>query len=73
MNKELKKLKIETLVVNADGKKFNEINWMDSETYAYRNQKKLIISDNRTRKFDKLNKTLKLKKQLLVWGKKIIK
>lgn len=65
-----KKLKIETIVVNADGKKFNEKNWMKSETYAYKSQKKLIISDNRTRKFDKLNKSLKLIKQLLVWGKK---
>jgi hypothetical protein len=70
MYKFFKKLKIETLVVNADGKKFNEKNWMKSETYAYRNQKKKIISDNRTRKFDKLSKALKLKKQLSVWGKK---
>jgi hypothetical protein len=70
MYKFFKKLKIETLVVNAGGKIFNEMNWMKSETYAYRNQKKLIISDNRTRKFDKLSKTHKLKKQLLVWGKK---
>ena len=33
-------------------------------------KKKKIISDNRTRKFDKLSKALKLKKQLSVWGKK---
>jgi hypothetical protein len=63
-----KKLKIETFLVNSDGKIFDEKNWKKSKTYAFGNQKKLIISDSRTRQFDKLKKTLKSKKSLLVWG-----
>lgn len=63
-----KKLRVETFVVNSDGKKFNEKNWKKSKTYASGNQKKLIISDNRTRKFEKLKGNFKQRKSLLVWG-----
>lgn len=63
-----KKLNIKTFVVNSDGKKFEEKNWRKSETYACGDQSKLIISDNRTRYFEKMNKFLKFKKENCVWG-----
>ena len=55
-------------IVNSEGKKFTEINWMYSETYCYSNQSKSIISDKHTRKYDALDIKEKLFSRIKVWG-----
>ena len=64
-----KKKNIKIYIVNSDGKAFAEQEWKNSETYAYKKQAKLIISDNRTRKYHKLSNNKKIKKEIIVWGK----
>ena len=55
LTKYLKKKKIKILVVNSDGKKFEENQWKFSETYNFLKHDKSIISDKHTRKYLKLN------------------
>ena len=56
-------------VVNSDGKKFTENDWIYSETYCYAKQLKSIISDKHTRKYLSLSEEEKNFSQLKVWGK----
>jgi len=56
------------LVVNSEGNKFNENEWMISETFHYKNQSKTIISDKHSRKYIKLDKSNRSKSQKAVWG-----
>lgn len=56
------------LVVNSDGKKFLEKEWMKSETFHYKNQAKVIISDKHSRKYKMLDKFYRSKSQKAVWG-----
>ena len=58
----------EILVVNSDGKLFKKKEWKNSNTFAFKNQEKLIISDKDTRNYAKLNSKSKSKKQITVWG-----
>ena len=55
-------------IINSDGKKFFKNNWKLSETFCYKEQSKLLISD----KFSRLyKKSSKLKKKIIekkVWG-----
>ena len=44
------------LVVNSDGKKFEENKWMQSETFHYKKQSKNLISDKHSRKYIKFDK-----------------
>mgnify|MGYP001350790323 CR=1 FL=1 len=62
-----KKKKFNILIVNSDGLKFEEKNWIKSNTYHNLNQSKLIISDKHTRKYFKQGMSDKLK-NFLVWG-----
>jgi len=64
-----KKKKFKIYVINSDGKLFAEKEWKLSETYAFKKQAKLIISDNRTRKYSKLTNIEKKNKEIIVWGK----
>ena len=64
-----KKKNIKIYIVNSDGKLFLEKEWKHSETYAFKNQTKLIISDNRTRKYYKLTNIEKKNKEIIVWGR----
>ena len=63
-----KKKKYRLLVVNSDGNKFSQSEWMNSETFHYKKQSKVLISDKHSRKYIKLNKFDKLKSQKAVWG-----
>ena len=63
-----KRKKYKLLVINSDGKKFDENNWMFSETFYYKNQSKTLISDKHSRKYLKLDNFNKKKSQLAVWG-----
>ena len=56
------------LVVNSDGKKFKENEWMLSETFHYKKQLKNLISDKHSRKYIKFNKKKRAESQLAVWG-----
>ena len=58
----------EILVVNSDGKLFKKKEWKNSNTFAFKNQEKLIISDKDTRDYAKLNSKSKREKQITVWG-----
>ena len=46
-----KSKKYDVFVINSDGNKFNENNWIYSETYCYSKQSKSIISDKHSRKY----------------------
>jgi hypothetical protein len=63
-----KKKGFEILVVNSDGVAYSEKNWKYSETYCYKNQNKLIVSDKRTRKYDNFSIKDKKIKTKIVWG-----
>ena len=56
-------------IINSDGKKFAEVDWMYSETYCYSNQLKSIISDKHTRKYLSLSEKDKASSQIKVWGR----
>ena len=45
----------EIFVVNSDGKLFEENKWKISNTFAYKKQEKLLISDKDTRSYLKLD------------------
>ena len=55
------------LVVNSDSKSFNEKNWIESETYYSKKQKKLLISDMHTRKYKKLSNNDKRLMEERIW------
>lgn len=63
-----KSKKYRIFVVNSDGKIFKEKDWKISNTYSYKNQDKLLISDHNTRNYLKLNKKKKIKEQIKTWG-----
>ena len=56
------------LVVNSDGKKFEENKWMQSETFHYKKQSKNLISDKHSRKYIKFDKNKRAESQMAVWG-----
>jgi hypothetical protein len=62
-----KRKKFKIFVINSDAKMFTEREWMLSETYCYKNQNKLLISDKHTRKFQNLSKIGKLCCKNKVW------
>jgi hypothetical protein len=63
-----KKKGFELLIINSEGKAFSEEYWKFSETYCYKNQNKLIISDRRTRKYQNFSLKNKKEKTKIVWG-----
>ena len=63
-----RKKKYRLLVVNSDGNKFLQNEWMNSETFHYKKQSKVLISDKHSRKYTKLSRFNKLKSQKAVWG-----
>ena len=64
----LPKKKCNILVVNSDGNKFKENEWMYSETYHYQKQSKNIISDKYTRNYLKLSSSEKKISKIKIWG-----
>ncbi len=64
-----KKNNFNIYVVNSDGNKFTENDWIYSETYYYSKQLKSIISDKHTRKYLSLSEKDQIKAQLNVWCK----
>ena len=55
-------------LINSENELFTEKNWYQSETYAFKNQEKKIMSDNHVRKYSKMPKKDKIKKRFIVWG-----
>lgn len=63
-----KKNNYKIFVINSDGAKFSENDWKLSETFNYRNQSKVIISDKHSRKYNDLSISEKKKFELKSWG-----
>ena len=61
-------VKYQILVINSDGKLFDETRWKNSNTFAFKKQEKLLISDKDTRNYLNLDTKLKKKKQIMTWG-----
>lgn len=68
MSNQLLKKGFKLLVVNSENKKFNLSDWVNSETAFLFNQKKLVISDHRTRQYDRLSKSKKFELTKTNWG-----
>ena len=68
MTNYFKKKNFNIYVVNSDGNKFDENNWVSSETYNYFKKPKSIISDKHTRKYEALTEEDKMKSREKVWG-----
>ena len=68
MTNYFKKNNFNIFVINSDGKKFKLNDMKYSETYCYKNQDKLLISDRHTRNFLKLNDLEKVKAETRNWG-----
>ena len=64
-----KRKKYDIFVINSDGLKFTENNWMLSETYNYSKQSKSLISDKHTRKYLKLSNQKRLSASHTSWGR----
>ena len=62
------KKKYDVIVINNKGKIFYKHEWKLSETFSYKDQSAIIISDNKIRKYAILNKRLKLKNSYKCWG-----
>lgn len=68
MTNYFKKRGFDIFIINSEGEKFSMKNWPYSETFNYKFQLKSLISDNHTRKYDKLSKTEKKIAQFKTWG-----
>ena len=64
-----KRKKYNIFIINSDGHKFTENNWMLSETYNYSTQSKSLISDKHTRKYLKLSNQKRLSASYTSWGR----
>ena len=64
----IRKKKYDVIVINNKGKIFYKHEWKLSETFSYKDQSAIIISDNKIRKYAILNKRLKLKNSYKCWG-----
>ena len=56
-------------IVNRNGEKFSLNKMKDSQTFAYANQDKFLISDNHIRKYLTFSNKNKIAKSKQVWGK----
>lgn len=68
MTRQLKKRKFRIILANSKGKGYLEPDWIKSETFSYKNQDDLIISDNRTRIYKNSSLKDKRKEQKFHWG-----
>ena len=68
MTRQLKKKKFKIILANSKGRGYFENDWVNSEVFSYKNQKNLIISDNRTRNYDNLSLKEKIKETQFHWG-----
>ena len=68
MTKQFQKKNFKLLVINDEGKSFDIRKWKESETYAFKKQSKLLISDKHTREFDNFKKNYKNKYIENIWG-----
>lgn len=68
MTRQLKKKKFRIILASSNGMGLKENDWLNSEVYSFKNQKNLIISDNRTRIYNKLSLKNKKKETKYHWG-----
>jgi hypothetical protein len=68
MTRQLKKIKFKIILANSKGQSYLEPNWIESEVFSYKNQKNLIVSDNRTRIYKSLSLKDKRIEQKFHWG-----
>ena len=68
MTRQLKKKKFKIVLANSKGEGYLESAWAKSETFSYKNQDNLIISDNRTRIYKSSSFENKKKEQKFHWG-----
>ena len=68
MSAQLLKKGFKLLIVNSENKKFNIHDWINSKTAFLNNQEKLVISDHKTREYDKLSKNKKSELSKMNWG-----
>jgi hypothetical protein len=68
MTRQLKKKKFKIILANSRGEGYLESAWAKSETFSYKNQDNLIISDNRTRIYKGSTLKDKKKEQKFHWG-----
>jgi hypothetical protein len=68
MTRQFKRRKFRIILASSNGMGFKENNWLNSEVYSFKNQKNLIISDNRTRIYNNLSLKNKKKETKFHWG-----
>jgi hypothetical protein len=68
MTRQLKKKKFRIILANSKGEGYLEPAWIKSETFSYKDQDNLIISDNRTRIYKNSSLKNKKKEQKFHWG-----
>jgi hypothetical protein len=68
MTRQFKRRKFRIILASSNGMGFKENNWLNSEVYSFKNQKNLIISDNRTRVYNNLSLKNKKKETKFHWG-----
>jgi len=72
MSNQLLKKNFKIYLVNSDNKRFLIKDWHKSDTAFFPNQKKLVISDHRTREFDLLPNNMKSELTRINWGIKML-
>lgn len=70
MTNQLLKKKFRLLVINSENKNFFIPDWKKSETYAFKKQRKLLISDKHTREYNSLTNKEKKIYEKNIWGSK---
>ena len=68
MSNQLKRKKFNLIVVNSDGNIFKYLEWKKSETYSFKEQSKLIISDKFSRIYSDSDDYKKKLIRKNVWG-----
>lgn len=68
MTRQLKKRRFKIILAGSNGIGFSESNWRNSEAFSFKNQKNLIISDNRTRIYKNLSLNDKRRETKFHWG-----
>jgi hypothetical protein len=70
MTHQLLKRGLEPLVVGRDGRAYGKEEWYESRTFHSGDQSNLLISDNHTRLYDGLDREMRWRYAVNIWGEK---
>ena len=68
MTNQIKKIKLEPILVGKDGVSYSIDKWANSQTFWISNQENLLVSDNQTAIYQNANELYRQHLSRLAWG-----